>query len=318
VAELLTPQWMSGCLQRPIESISWRRIGAERGFAGTVLRVTAVDDGGHDSSLVAKIGPDPSLESEIEFYRRLAEYLDTPAPRCLYAGSGPNDQSLLLIEDVATVREGDALAGASADDVQSVLATMARFWAHEGTDPALTSLAGWGSSPEQRQSNFRRNWAAQRETLEALLPEDIRRLAERLGDSLAPVVRALRDAPAHPVHADLHLDNVLFTDGAPVVLDWGSVCLGTPAIDVFAFITTSLAPNDQQLHFADLVRDLGQTASTIDDGRRRLLCLLAGVIGWRNRATTDIPRERALRAAALTDGRLINALRLWDAAYVLD
>jgi hypothetical protein len=42
------------------------------------------------------------------------------------------------------------------------------------------------------------------------------------------------------------------------------------------------------------------------------------VVGWRNRPTTDIPREQALRAAAIADGRLIHALRLWDAAHVLD
>jgi hypothetical protein len=55
----------------------------------------------------------------------------------------------------------------------------------------------------------------------------------------------------------------------------------------------------------------------LTDGRRRLLCYFAGVIGWRNRPPGAHPRERALCAAALGDGRLINALMQCDAARIL-
>jgi aminoglycoside phosphotransferase (APT) family kinase protein len=316
--DLLTPQWMSRCLQRPIASAVCRRIGTDRGFAGTVVRVRLDDDAGRSSTVVAKLGPDPALEAEMGFYRLLAEPLAAPAPRCLYAGSGPDGRPLLLIEDLRTARAGDALEGAGADDVHAVLESMKDFWAADGRAPALTALPRWGSPPQRRQENFRRNWAAQREALRDELPEDVFRRAERLCDWLASVAGALHEAPAHPVHADLHLDNVLFTDDGPVVLDWGSVCRGAPVVDSFGFITTSLSPLDQQRHFTDLVRELGLDATSVANGRRRLLCMLAGVIGWRNRAETDVPRERALRAAAIGDGRLITALRLWDAADVLD
>lgn len=309
---------MSRCLQQPIASMSSQRIGADRGFAGTVLRVTVCGDDGTRSNVVAKLGPDPSLEAEIEFYRGMAEDLQAPAPRCRYAGSGPGGGPLLLLEDVAATRAGDALAGASADDVHAVLEAMTRFWSRDGSGPDLTGLNRWGGPPQQQQANFQRIWVAQRYTLTAELPPDIFQLAERLCGSLASVVQALREAPPHPLHADLHLDNVLFTDDGPVILDWGSACLGTPAIDIFSFISTSLSPLDQHKHFTDLVADLDLDAATITHGRRRLLSSLAGVIGWRNRTATDNPREQALRAAAIADGRLINALRLWDAAQVLD
>lgn len=317
VAELLEPGWLGRCLREPVAATSWRRIGTDRGFAGTVLRVELTAPDGAASSVVAKLGPDPALDAEIEFYRRFAGALDAPAPPCRYAGTGPHGEPLLLIEDVPATRQGDALAGAAVDDVAAVLTAMRRFWERQASSCGLTDLAPWGTPPHQRQQNFRRNWAAQRDALAAELPTDIVVLAEKLCDSLASVVADLRAAPAHPLHADLHLDNVLFTHEGPIVLDWGSLCLGAPSIDVFGFITGSLAPGDQEQYFADLVGALGLDADAVDQGRRRLLCALAGVVGWRNRAPTGIPREQELRTAAIADGRLVTALRLWDAGRLL-
>jgi hypothetical protein len=317
-ADLLTPEWLGARLGRRVEAVTAERIGMDRGFVGTVLRVHMIGDTGATSSVVAKLGPDPSHAAEIGFYRRTAVALKAPAPRCLYAGEGPDGEPVLLLEDVQVAREGDALAGATRDEAAAVLEAMAEFWTVRGDEPGLRDLRGWGSPPAQRQARYRRNWLAQRDILAAELPDDIRRIAEKLCTSLGSVVAALHSAPAHPLHADLHLDNVLFTSGRPVVLDWGSICLGPPAIDIFAFLSGSLSPAAQQHHFADLVAEFDPDPAAVDHGRRRLLCSLAGVVGWRGRPPTAVQREQALRTASIADGRLVNALRLWDAGSLID
>jgi aminoglycoside phosphotransferase (APT) family kinase protein len=154
------------------------------------------------------------------------------------------------------------------------------------------------------------------------VPREIWLTGERLCGSLETVAAGLRRTPGVAVHGDLHLDNVLFApEGArrrPVVLDWGSVCAGPGAVDVFPFLAMSLSPEDHTRHAADLLADLAMGSTCLDDGRRRLLCYFAGVIGWRNRPPGAHPRETALRTAALGDGRLSNALLQWDAARILD
>ncbi len=194
---------------------------------------------------------------------------------------------------------------------------MIPVWRHRDDEPSFVDLPRWGGDPAGRQTRYAQNWGSQRDALTAELPADIWRIADRLSTSLAHVAAALQSAPARIAHADLHLDNVLFRADGPTVLDWGSTCAGSPAVDIFPFISSSLSPEDQQRYGADLIERSGLDAAGIEDGRRRLLCALAGVIGWRNRAPTGNPREHALRVAALADGRLINALRQWDAARVL-
>jgi streptomycin 6-kinase len=316
-SDVVSAPWLSRTLERPIASAVASRIGTVNGFAGVVLRLELFGSDGTTFSVIAKVGPDPSLDAEIRFYGRLAAALDAPAPDCLYAGAGPTGAPMLLLEDLSAARHGDALAGAPVADVAAVVESMVAFWRHRVDDPSLADLPQWGGEPVARQRRYAENWVAQRDALVDELPPDIWQTADRLVASLAQVAADLRRAPGRAVHADLHLDNILFTDRGPVVLDWGSICVASPVVDVFSFVGTSLSPADQTRHFADLADLAGLDATATDDGRRRLLCALAGVIGWRNRAPSGNPREHALRVAALGDGRLINALRLWDAAVVL-
>jgi hypothetical protein len=271
---------------------------------------------------VAKVGPDPALDREVAFYRKLAGRLAAPAPQCWYAGPAPDGTPVVLLEDLTRAHSGDALAGGSVADIAAVLASMVPVWRHPAGGPALWTLPLWGSDPAVRQERFRVSWANLRERLAGEVPREIWLIGERLCGSLERVAAELRRTPGVAVHGDLHLDNVLFEpEGAwrrPVVLDWGSLCTGPNAIDVFPFLAMSLSPEDHTRHAADLLADLSIGSASLDDGRRRLLCYFAGVIGWRNRPPGTHPREAALRAAALGDGRLINALLQWDVAWILE
>lgn len=314
--------FLAAVLKVPAGEVGCERVGVGRGFASTVLRLTVQAHGRPPLTVVAKVGPDPALDREVAFYRELAGRLAAPAPQCWYAGPAPDGTPVVLLEDLTCARPGDALAGGSVADVAAVLASMASVWRQPAAGPVLGMLPLWGSDPAVRQERFRVSWARLREQLAAEVPHEIWLIGERLRDSLAAVAAGLRRAPGVAVHGDLHLDNVLFgperAGRRPVVLDWGSVCAGPCAIDVFPFLAMSLSPEDHARHAADLLADLSVGGTSVDDGRRRLLCYFAGVIGWRNRPPGTHPRETALRTAALGDGRLINALLQWDAARILE
>jgi hypothetical protein len=318
----LPSAFLAAVLKLPVDEVGYERIGVGRGFASTVLRLTIHAHGRLPLTAVAKVGPDPALDREVAFYRELAGRLAAPAPRCWYAGPAPDGTPVVLLEDLTAARSGDALAGGSVADIAAVLASMVPVWRNPAAGPVLGTLPPWGSDPAVRQERFRVSWASLREQLAAEVPREIWLTGERLCGSLEAVAAGLRRAPGVAVHGDLHLDNVLFgpegTGKRPVVLDWGSVCTGPGAIDVFPFLAMSLSPDDHSRHAADLLAALPAGSASLDDGRRRLLCYFAGVIGWRNRPPGPHPRETALRTAALGDGRLIGALLQWDAARILE
>lgn len=320
-AAVLPSAFLAAVLKVPVDEVEYERIGAGRGFASTVWRLTVRAHGRQPFSAVAKVGPDPALDREMAFYRELAARLAAPAPHCWYAGPAPDGTPVVLLEDLTRARGGDALAGGSVADIAAVLASMVPFWRQPAAGPVMGTLPLWGSDPAVRQERFRVSWASLREQLAAEVPREIWLIGERLRGSLGTVAAELRRTPGAAVHGDLHLDNVLFAPGGarsrPVVLDWGSACTGPGAIDVFPFLAMSLSPEDHTRHAGDLLAELPAGSASLDDGRRRLLCYFAGVIGWRNRPPGVHPREAALRTAALGDGRLISALLQWDAAKIL-
>lgn len=318
----VTSEFLARVLGLPVAEVTYERIGTGRGFAGTVMRATIQARARAPLTVVVKLGPDPALDREVSFYRDLAGPLAAPAPRCWYAGPASDGMPVLILEDLASARPGDALTGASVDNVAAVLGSMVPVWQRPAADRHLCALPVWGGDPRERQERFRARWASQRDELSGELDAETWLIGERLCESFATVAADLQRAPSSWLHADLHLDNVLFEPGGPgthpVVLDWGSTCVGSSAIDIFPFLAMSLSPEDHTRHAAGMLADLGLPGVTLDDGRRQLLCYFAGVVGWRDRPPGSHPRESALRAAALADGRLVNALRQWDAAAILE
>lgn len=329
----VSPRFLNQVLRRPVRSVGWARVGAERGFASVVVRLALEPAGQHPETVVAKVtGPvgtgRAELDREVMFYRDVAAAVGAPAPRCWYAGASPAGMPVLLLEDLSTASAGDALTGSGIAEVRRVLHAMAPVWSHGVRGPARR-LPRWGTDPtawRERQQRYSAQWDTVAQALHRQLPDPVRALGRRLRDHLAGRVLApLADAAHTVVHTDLHLDNMLFAgaDQHPVVIDWPSVCIGPVAVDVFPFLATSLPPHEYDRHAAATIDDLSRhlppalRAGLLDNGRRALLRHFAGVIGWLARPATGNPRETALRKAALGDGRLVNALTFWNAGNLL-
>lgn len=325
----ITPAMLTEAL-RParVTRVRWERIGQDFGFTGLVARlyVDYANENAGPPTLVAKFplnSTKHSVHREAWFYRVLAPQLPTPAPRCLSIASDEEQGKLVLIlEDVRQARAGDALRGCSPADVAAVLSAMApvhTVW--RGQPDLLAPLPKWAgdhATREGRQARYRERWATFTERGDLRLDSRLQRMASRLGDGLVEVLERLDAAPQTVVHADLHLDNVLFTpdERRPVVvLDWQTVCRGPAAVDLAKAVVTSLVPADRRQHeerllvgYHRVMRD--ESATGHRDYVLALIVYFAGVIGWQagNPVSSDTSREAALRRAALGDGRLVTAL----------
>jgi aminoglycoside phosphotransferase (APT) family kinase protein len=344
-----------------VTGVSWERIGQDFGFTGLTarLRVDYTPAQAGPPTVVAKFPFGAAEDSayrrvqqqvpeaarlfarrahrEAWFYRVLAPLLPTPAPRCWAAAEDVEGSRLVLfLEDVVDARAGDALRGCPPADVEAVLAAIApvhaAWWARPDRLAALPNWTGDRAAGERRQQRYREHWATLADRDGLGLDPRLRRMAARLGDGLADVLTRLDAAPQTVVHADLHLDNVLFTpqeNRAAVVLDWQTVCRGPAALDVARAVVTSLSPQDRRDHedrlltgYHRAVRERGVAERDPAQAHREyvlaLIVYIAGVVGWTaGSGGTATGREAALRDAALGDGRLVSALLDHDADAVV-
>jgi hypothetical protein len=363
----VTARWLTAALHdsgvlagAEVVALDAQVVGADRGFTGVVARLRPTYHPIRErapSSMVVKL---PTAErgalssyriaapadaaaarrhfqrgaAEVWFYRDLAASLGRGVPSPLYAAVEESTQRVvLLLPDLAAAVPGDVLAGCSPEEVGAVLRSVAplhaAWWARPPGDTPRW-LPRLLAEPVARQDRYRARVDAVLDRHGDLLPAPVRDALRRLRTTLAAALTRLGAAPATVVHADLHLDNVMFDPrpGAPhaVILDWQGVAGGPAAVDVAAFIVGSLSPADRRAAEDDLLRGyhamlraggvVGYSWQRLrQDYRLAVLRHVAGVIGWlatADRGSVD-GRERALLDAILGDGRLAAALADHDA-----
>ncbi len=190
-------------------------------------------------------------QREVSFYQLLAPSIATRTPRCYFAERDDNDNFLLLLEDLSPSAVIDQFVGISLGTARAGLASLAGL---HGPTHARTELhdASWlrGVSEELRPL-----YSA---VLPVLFDQFIERYDARIDDDLRSMVLALKDrlglfsdyASPFPcvTHGDFRTDNLLIDarDGAVAlaVVDWQTVGVGSPLLDVAYFLTTSLTTED--------------------------------------------------------------------------
>jgi hypothetical protein len=259
-----------------IVALRSRRIGVGYGLEGTLARLTLVSRDGRESTMVAKWCGARDGTTENRFYREIGPHLDGVVPR-LRAFAVEEDRALLLLEDVAPARQGDAIVGATPEEagrlVEAAAGLHAAFWGSV-QDAAVAWLPRWGGDPAgwaERTSallpRFRDRWAG-------VLPREILAAADRLPEDLVAAHASLARAPRTVIHGDLHFDNVLVRpDGSPVVIDWAQAALGPGVVDVVRFLVEGVTAQTRRAHERSLLdRYLGAlTRRGIDYEMNRLL-----------------------------------------------
>lgn len=355
----LDPEWLTkvlreaGTLPRSaVTHLSTKIIGQERGFTGIVARVNleyAHPEPDAPASIVAKF-PNAAGDSlstyreaqkrdpaatrryyercarEVWFYQQLEPLGGSPAPRMYYGGADlDRGRFVLLLEDLSSMRMGDALLGCSSADAGAVLGAIAPFHAYWWNNRQLdtfTWLPGWAGDLDARQARYSQQVKHFLERHGDKLPVQIRELAFALSPVYREIVAELASGLHTLIHADLHLDNVAFSQADHAkVIDWQGIARGPAAYDLAVFLSGALdtdtrrAAERELLHgYHEMLLQRGVADYSRDQLRRdyrlALLCIFAGNVNWLGSVDLDTlaGRELALVNAVIDNGRLFSAL----------
>lgn len=234
-------------------------------------RLTLTDGTGHSTSVIAK---SPSLDEtsrataamqhlylrETSFYSLLAPVISTRTPECYFVARDEEDDFLLLLEDMAPARAVDQFDGLDIATAKNGLSHLAGL---HGPTMGLDELhqAPWLAGVAE---SLRPLYSA---ILPTLFANFLDRYASDIDEATSAFIRRLGenlsafssyDAYAKCVtHGDFRTDNLLIeARGAEVplcVVDWQTIGVGSPMLDVAYFLTTSLSIEDREAHDRELL-----------------------------------------------------------------
>jgi len=280
----LTPEWLTAALRTSgalpgstsISRVETDIIGAGVGFIGTVARLKMTYDGASEgpSTLIAKLpSEDPGskmvgvafglYEREVQFYRDLAGDCGLPAPKAYFAHYDPAaGQAVILLEDLASGRFGDQVAGATLPEAELAIDAIGAFHAQWWQSPVFEShpwiKSGIETIRQPIQMMYEAVWPTALERFGDLFPDEIRAHIPDFGRRTMAALDQMALGPETLCHGDFRPDNLFY--GAPgsdrplVVCDWQGPGRATGVVDAAYYITGSLEPDDRRKHEDDLLR----------------------------------------------------------------
>jgi hypothetical protein len=202
-----------------------------------------------------------AYEAEVRFYRETLPELDVKSPRHYWSDvETDTGRYTLLIEDLSGDWEtGDVMRGGTLNH------------AHAAIEQLVNLQAPLWDSPVLREQTWLADMA-RTQMLFDYIPPALEPFRARFGPRLAPehlelAERLFPRAPAYPqlawtgpltlMHGDYRLDNLLFRedDGRlrACVLDWQSVRLGPPLVDLAMYLSSALDTDTRRAHERDLL-----------------------------------------------------------------
>lgn len=334
----LGTDWLGAITGTTVHGFHAAPLGEGVGVIGSVNRVTLRSDGGPDS-LIVKFASHAAENRavaltydmywrEVHFYRELAGRVPIRTPRCFAAEyDRDSDDFVLALEDLGDCRQGDQVTGAGLADAEAVVDTLGALHSATWNKP----LHGVRSHdfPAQRNGiadGFRMGWPAVVERFPDLVSAVARKQAPALADHVGPLIERLTTGDQCLIHADVRLDNILFDDDRPVLVDWQSVCLCSGEQDLAYFLTQSLADPLRDAHLDALIQRYhdaltagGVRGHGLADCRERFRAATVYLLAWAVviAGTLDLGNERGQALARALLGRSLNSVERLDGFELL-
>ena len=293
----LTPDFLNSVLepwivpdQAVITAVRPEQLTGGDSFNATLLRLYLTYDTPPSATpqiLIAKL---PSIETELHeraqifqpgsrenwFYRSGAAYSPIRIPRCyLNESDRSTGESVLLLEDLAPASPGSWMEGATLDQAELALDSLAHlhaFWWGQDSSNEIKELKHLLSGNSDDETNLVQDlydlaWSQFISQMGAALHNDIRRFGGAIVGNMKMVDDLSYQEPPTLVHGDYRLDNMLFDrkDNRSIcwIVDWEDVFFGSGMIDVTWFLGGCL-PIELCQHESDLLRRYYQIL--VDDG----------------------------------------------------
>ena len=280
----LPPCWLTKALNagpdsgRPsVTGYSVESLAEGKGFMNQLFRLRLHFDSGPadlPDTVIAKLpSADPMLRTvfdrlgqnqrEVRFYRELANGPLMRTPRVYHSAIDPaTGDTVLLLEDLSPLRQGDSVAGCSLGEARRCIGQLARFQASWWDSPLLGDL-DWMPLRETDAVAYVQiypgAWAALIEKAGDAMPPGLRVLGDHLITDVRRIKALLTRPPRTVVHGDYRLDNCFFSTNADsqqaVVLDWEFCTRGRGAYDVATFISEAFSSMRRRKVELGLLRD---------------------------------------------------------------
>ena len=265
---------------------------------------------------------------ETSFYRELLSQVGIRTPAVHYVSHDvDSDDFLLLLEDLTPSTPVDQFTGLSLEQARTALVQLARLHGPTAGREELFSLAWLGGVATSLRPMyemilpilFDQFLERYDETLDELTRSTVSKLRSLLGQfsAHAPTVRCV-------VHGDYRSENMIFDgrggDVALAIVDWQTVSVASPMLDVAYFLITSLSRDDCAAHEDELIEfylsELSRQGCVLDVDQARdefarntlqpiVMLVAASVIVERTDRGDDMFMTMIRRA--------VDAVQRWDA-----
>jgi aminoglycoside/choline kinase family phosphotransferase len=275
-------------------------------------------------------------EKEARFYGDLCHSIGVRAARGYYTAADPeNVQYVILMEDLGGLKLGDQVAGASAQECETLVVEVAKLHARWWDSEDLARL-DW--IPAINAPQIKLSALAFAQALEPFLQKFGEQLtgqqvdmAQRYLFRMNPIQDAFAGAPLTLCHGDLRLDNVFWgspDDSSPVTLiDWQIAIKARGPYDVGYFMSQSVEPEIRAANEERLVREYQRVLAENgvqgysfdqcwDDYRAAVMgCLTYPVVAA---GSIDLANDRGVELANKMLRRSLSAINDLKAYEILD
>ena len=263
-ADEISAEWLSGILG--LDVAAFRVEDAHDGTTGRALVSLEYVQGAGPDSVFIKLPPaDPAQQAfvvssgmglrEAKFYRQLSAEVPVRVPACYHADwNDTGERYIMLLENLpdsgCTFR--NASTRYSLDYVRSVMSEFASLHAAYWQSPRFVADLAWLEPPLQHPiapsliSRGLENFAGD-------MPPIFQAIAELYLQHTDAVHRLWQEGTPTLIHGDVHDGNLFWDSDRPGFLDWAVMARGPAMRDVGYFLAGTLTPEDQRLHYREVV-----------------------------------------------------------------